>query len=313
MATRILLDQSFSQSDDLGSFFSMLRRSIHSRHQIHQTRRGAPRCSFRPVPIVLIAVTLATIMQCGVVGASSFGGVSEHFEGTNKWNSSPFNSVSPPPLEFAHGTTTLSFKFQGGIIAAVDSRASIGNFVGSKTVQKVLPVSPRILGTMAGGAADCAFWIRKLKAEAKAHLLKEGRSISVARASRILSNALYQNKGLQLSVGTMIMGFDDEVIGNPSIYYVDNTGVRIAGDMFSVGSGSTFALGILDTEFRYDLTEEEAIALGIKAIRHATFRDAFSGGFIGVYLITKDGWRKVFSEDLAVSAQIVSQEINSSA
>ena len=49
--------------------------------------------------------------------------------------------VPPPPLEFAHGTTTLSFVFQGGIIAAVDSRASLGNFVGSKTTQKVLPVN----------------------------------------------------------------------------------------------------------------------------------------------------------------------------
>jgi hypothetical protein len=48
---------------------------------------------------------------------------------------------SPPALEFAHGTTTLSFVFQGGAIVAVDSRASLGNFVGSKTVQKVLPIN----------------------------------------------------------------------------------------------------------------------------------------------------------------------------
>jgi 20S proteasome subunit beta 5 len=47
------------------------------------------------------------------------------------------------------------------------------------------------------------------------------------------------------------------------------------------------------------MTEEEAVALGIKAIRHATLRDAMSGGYIGVYLITKEGWRKVYSEDLA--------------
>ena len=204
-----------------------------------------------------------------------------------------------PPLEFAHGTTTLSFVFQGGIIAAVDSRASIGNFVGSKTVQKVLPVSRNILGTMAGGAADCSFWIRFLRSEAKMHeLLNEGRGISVARASRIISNVLYQNRSLDLSVGTMIMGYHPR--DGFSIYYVDNTGVRVEGDMFSVGSGSTFALGILDTEERrYDMTEEEAVSLGIKAIRHATLRDAGSGGYIGVYLITKDGWRKVFSEDLA--------------
>lgn len=97
----------------------------------------------------------------------------------------------------------------------------------------------------------------------------------------------------------MIMGYDD--LG-PSIYYVDNRGTRIGGDLFSVGSGSTFALGVLDTERRKDMNEEEAVALGIKAIRHATFRDAYSGGYIAVYVITKDGWKKVFSEDLALSA-----------
>jgi len=57
----------------------------------------------------------------------------------------------PPPLEFAHGTTTLSFTFQGGIVAAVDSRASLGSFVGSKTTQKVLPINSHMLATMAGG------------------------------------------------------------------------------------------------------------------------------------------------------------------
>ena len=156
-----------------------------------------------------------------------------------------------------------------------------------------------IIGTMAGGAADCSYWIRFLRSEAKMHeLLQEGRGISVARASRILSNIMYQNRGLDLSVGTMIMGYQPR--DGFSIYYVDNTGVRIEGDMFAVGSGSTFALGILDTEERrFDMTEEEAVSLGIKAIRHATLRDAMSGGYIGVYLITKDGWHKVFSEDLA--------------
>eukprot|EP00577_Skeletonema_sp_RCC1716_P004334 CAMPEP_0113422210 /NCGR_PEP_ID=MMETSP0013_2-20120614/28337_1 /TAXON_ID=2843 ORGANISM="Skeletonema costatum, Strain 1716" /NCGR_SAMPLE_ID=MMETSP0013_2 /ASSEMBLY_ACC=CAM_ASM_000158 /LENGTH=1367 /DNA_ID=CAMNT_0000309935 /DNA_START=266 /DNA_END=4369 /DNA_ORIENTATION=- /assembly_acc=CAM_ASM_000158 len=210
------------------------------------------------------------------------------------------SNISPtPPIDIAHGTTTISFLFKGGIIAAVDSRASIGSFVGSKTTQKVLPVSKTVLGTMAGGAADCSYWIRFLRNESKMHeLTHDGRAISVARASRILSSVLYGNRGLDLSVGTMIMGYDKR--DGFSIYYIDNTGVRIKGDMFAVGSGSTFALGILDTEERkFDMSEEEAVALGIKAIRHATLRDAASGGFIGVYLINEKGWRKVFSQDLA--------------
>ena len=75
--------------------------------------------------------------------------------------------------------------------------------------------------------------------------------------------------------------------------------MRIEGDLFAVGSGSTLALGILDTERRYNMSAEEAVSLGIKAIRHSTFRDAYSGGFINVYLITsRDGWKRVFTEDL---------------
>lgn len=163
-----------------------------------------------------------------------------------------------------------------------------------------------ILGTMAGGAADCSYWIRKIKAEAELFELSKGYRMTVGRASKLLSNALYGNRGADLSVGTMVMGFDQG--GGPRIFYVDNTGLRIEGDMFSVGSGSTFALGILDNERKFDMTQDEAVALGIKAIRHATFRDAFSGGFINVFLITKSGWKKVFSEDLASTAANMEME-----
>lgn len=144
--------------------------------------------------------------------------------------------------------------------------------------------------------AHYLFQTFRLQAEARCHELAEGKEVTVSRVSRLLADYLYANRQLNLSVGTMIMGVDEEF--GPSIYYVDNKGTRIKGDMFSVGSGSTFALGVLDTDRREDMNEEDAIALGIKAIRHATFRDAYSGGYIAVYVITRDGFRKVFSEDL---------------
>jgi len=57
------------------------------------------------------------------------------------------------PIKLAHGTTTLAFRFQGGIIVATDSRATAGNWIASQTVKKVIEINSTLLGTMAGGAA----------------------------------------------------------------------------------------------------------------------------------------------------------------
>ena len=173
-----------------------------------------------------------------------------------------------------------------------------------------------MLGTMAGGAADCSILIRQLRSEAMLYEVEHGCRISCARISTRLARMLYAYRGYGLSVGTMIVGYDDDVgiDGNdtvdsssplPCIYYVDDSGIRLQGHMFSAGSGSTFAYAILDTEHRHDMTETEAIQLGIKAIRYATLRDAYSGGFINVYLVTKEhGWKKVFAEDVAVTSTL---------
>lgn len=45
------------------------------------------------------------------------------------------------------------------------------------------------------------------------------------------------------SQGTMICGWDKT---GPALFYVDSDGQRLKGDLFSVGSGSTFAYGVLD-------------------------------------------------------------------
>ncbi len=64
------------------------------------------------------------------------------------------------------------------------------------------------------------------------------------------------------------------------MYYVDNDGTRTPGEVFSVGSGSIYAYGVLDSGYKKDLTDQEAFELGRRAIYHATYRDASSGGII---------------------------------
>lgn len=78
-------------------------------------------------------------------------------------------------------------------------------------------------------------------------------------------------------MGCMIAGTD---LSGQHLYYIDNDGMRLKGDIFSVGSGSTYAYGVLDNNYRYDLTLNEAVELGIRSIYHATHRDTASGGVV---------------------------------
>ena len=66
----------------------------------------------------------------------------------------------------------------------------------------------------------------------------------------------------------------------PGLYYVDSDGTRMTHHIFSVGSGSTYAYGVLDANYRYDMSVDEARELGKRAIYHATHRDAYSGGSV---------------------------------
>lgn len=86
----------------------------------------------------------------------------------------------------------------------------------------------------------------------------------------------------------MICGWDKT---GPTIFYVDSDGSRLKGDLFSVGSGSTFAYGVLDQGYRWDLTDEEAQELGRRSIYAAGHRDAFSGNTCNLYHVKEDGWR----------------------
>jgi 20S proteasome subunit beta 5 len=196
--------------------------------------------------------------------------------------------------DFKKGTTTLGFIYEGGILIAVDSRASMGSFIGSQKVRKVIEINDYLLGTMAGGAADCMFWERRLAQWCKLYELRHGEKVPVSAASQYLANMITQYRGYGLSMGTMIAGWDNREQG---LYYVDDDGTRLKGYLFSVGSGSTYAYGILDSKYRYNMTREEAITLGREAIYHATHRDAGSGGVVRVYNIIRDGWEKIIDAE----------------
>ena len=196
--------------------------------------------------------------------------------------------------EIKKGTTTLAFVYKGGILIAVDSRASMGSYIASSTVRKVTEINEYLLGTIAGAACDCQFWERYLGMWCKLYELKHGTKVPVSAASEVLCSWIAQYRGRGMSVGTMICGFDGD---SQKIYMVQDDGSRVLGKIFSVGSGSTYAYGVLDSKWRYDMTKEEAVALGREAIHQATHRDCGSGGVCRVYNMTKDGWEIVIDAE----------------
>ncbi|KAJ6550109.1 nucleophile aminohydrolase [Mycena capillaripes] len=185
-------------------------------------------------------------------------------------------------IKINHGTTTLAFYVQGGVIFAVDSRATAGGHVASGTVKKVIEINPYLLGT----AADCQYWETYLGMHCRLHELRNGERISVAAASKYLSNLVYSYKGMGLGM-------------SPSVYYVDSDGSRLKGELFSVGSGSTRAYGVFNQGYRWDLTAPEAYELARRSIYAAGHRDAYGGNSCNLYHIKESRWRFIGNYDIS--------------
>lgn len=77
----------------------------------------------------------------------------------------------------------------------------------------------------------------------------------------------------------------------PVVYYVDSEGSCVPGTFFCVGSGANLAYSVIDHSEKEmkDMDLEEAVELATWAIRHATYRDGYSGGYINVIYIDSTG------------------------
>uniref|UniRef100_A0AAY5KEB8 Proteasome subunit beta type-8 n=1 Tax=Esox lucius TaxID=8010 RepID=A0AAY5KEB8_ESOLU len=184
-------------------------------------------------------------------------------------------------IDLNHGTTTLA-QFRHG----VTSVASAVSYIASKEANKVIEINPYLLGTMSGSAADCQYWERLLAKECRSVGALNKKRISVSAASKLLSNMMLGYRGMWLSMGSMIIGWDNKGPG------------LLCGNMFSTGSGNSYAYGVMDSGYRYDLSVPKAYDLAQRAIFHATHRDAYSRGTVNIYHMKETGWVKVSQEDV---------------
>ncbi|KFD55256.1 hypothetical protein M514_03897 [Trichuris suis] len=197
-------------------------------------------------------------------------------------------------MHMLKGTTTLGFVYEGktpndkgGVIVAVDSRASSGKYVSSSTVMKIIELTDCMVSTLAGGAADCQFWLRLLSKTCKLYEVRTKNRITASASSKMLQNILCDYKNMGLSMGCILAGPDVEEM---ALYMVSDDGSRKKGKVFSTGSGSLNAYGIMDSYYKPQMTDEEAKELAQKAIMHATYRDIGSGGLVTVCHLTRSGY-----------------------
>ncbi|MBC8501186.1 MAG: proteasome subunit beta [DPANN group archaeon] len=195
------------------------------------------------------------------------------------------------------GTTTVGIVCKDCIILGADKRATAGHFIANKKVEKVVPINDYIALTTAGTVSDIQLLVKLIKAELKLKEIRTNRKSSVKEAANLLAGMVYSNiRRISMIPGVshfLIGGFDS----NKQLFdlYPDGSIAEI-DDFVSSGSGSVMAYGVLETNYKKDMSEEEGINLIIKCLNAAMQRDSASGEGIDVFVIDKKGVRKALQK-----------------
>jgi proteasome beta subunit len=112
--------------------------------------------------------------------------------------------------------------------------------------------------------------------------------------AKMMSNMMYERRYFPLLTQVIVGGMTAD---KPIIYTLDPLGSVLPDDYAAVGTGAEMALGVLDPQFKENMTQKDAIDLAVKAVRSATMRDSFSGDGIDVLVVNKDGISE-FTEDV---------------
>jgi proteasome beta subunit len=184
-------------------------------------------------------------------------------------------------------TTTVAVKVNGGVVLATESRASMGYLVASDTSPKILQITDHTAMTISGSVADAQQLVNNIRAIAQLEALEKGRELTVKSISRLTSTILFRNRMFPLIAMLIVGGVDNE---GGHIYMLDPLGSMLEEEKFTAtGSGSVVAYGVLEDEYRDNMTIEEGKDLVTRAVNAARKRDIASGGAIQLAIINTEG------------------------
>ena len=220
-----------------------------------------------------------------------------------------------------HGTTIVAATYPGGVMMAGDRRATMGNIIAQRDIQKVFPADEYSCVGIAGAAGLAVEMIRLFQTELEHYEKIEGTTLSMDGKANRLAALIRANLGLAmqgLAVVPLFAGFD-LTSDQGRIFSYDVTGGRYEETAFhSVGSGSLFARGALKKLYRDDLTEIECVTAVVQALYDAADDDSATGGpdvtrriFPVVQVIGADGGRRMPDEEVAaVADRVIAARMN---
>jgi proteasome beta subunit len=222
----------------------------------------------------------------------------------------PAGRPLPPgtTMEAVHGTTIVALTFAGGVLMAGDRRATMGNLIAQKDIEKVFPADESSCVGIAGTAGLAVEMVKLFQVELEHYEKIEGAQLSVDGKANRLATLLRGNLGMAmqgLAVVPLFAGYDAET-GGGRIFSYDVTGGRYEEHRHhGVGSGSMFARGALKKLWRDDLTPTEAITVAVESLYDAADDDSATGGpdlargiLPVIAMVDVEGYRRVDDVEL---------------
>ena len=191
------------------------------------------------------------------------------------------------------GATAVGITFDGGVVFASEKRIAFGNFLVSKSTKKTFPITPQVGATCAGLVADMQILTLQISALAKIRKMDLKRDVPPNTIAKMMSNMMYERRYFPLLTQVIVGG----VVDKPIMYTLDPLGSVLPDQYAAVGTGAEMALGVLDPQFKSNMTKDEAIDLAKRAVRSAILRDSASGDGLDVLVITNTGTEE-FSEEI---------------
>jgi proteasome beta subunit len=182
------------------------------------------------------------------------------------------------------GATAVGISFDNGVVLASEKRVSYGNFVVNKNTKKTFPVTDQVGAACAGMIADMQILVRQVGALAKIRKLETRRTVPPNSIAKMMSVIMFERRFFPLLTQVIVGGIDNK----PQIYTLDPLGSVLPDDYAAVGSGAEMALGVMDGEYRANLSEQGAKDLAIKAIKSSIQRDSASGDGIDILSVTQN-------------------------